>query len=159
GDSRVHGTGGDPWRFAPRRARGSLFVGVRGLLGPHGTIALPGEHGGANAPSPRTDAAPAALGCVRTSESKSVGSEVRAVSREGSGEASGDGARARSAARLHPLPGAVDRGKGARMVGGARAGSHCAINRARAERGTGNRGTLTSGALRSGSSPCRFRRQ
>src|SRR5207244_5162743 len=74
GHASVHGTRGDFWRAPHRRPGGSLFLGVRGLLGAHRATALSGEHTGANAPAPRANDAGTTLRGLRTSDSTRLGS-------------------------------------------------------------------------------------
>ena len=125
GHTRVHGARDRLCRGLDRRPDRSLLPGVRRLLGAHGAAGLPGEHPGADAAASRANAAGVAVRGLGASGSTRPGSIADAVSREGSGEKTLLGARARSAACPHPLPGCLDARPRSRVVECARPGRRC----------------------------------
>ena len=103
-----------------RRQDRPLLARMHGVLGPHRTAPIPGEHAGADAPPPPADATGATVRGLGAAHSRGSRGHPDDVSREGSGTATVLGSRARCAACARFLRTGLDRREGARMVGCAR---------------------------------------
>ena len=112
---------GEPPRWQDR----PLLARMHGVLGPHRTASISGEHTGADAPPPPADATGPTVRGLGASHSERSRSHPDDVSRKGSGGATVLGSRARCAACARFLRTGLDRREGARMVGCARSRPRC----------------------------------